>query len=442
MIGRFSRFFVSSSVLFASTAMTTQAYACGGWLDVACNVGQAIQKGAQDTGHALETATHDTGNAIQKGTSDTGHALETATHDTGNAIQKGTSDTGHALETATHDTGNALEKGTHDTGHALEKAGQDVGHFFGQAFNFKLACSLPGSPPASLKPPYNSVCQGSLDTYKNDLQTCQYAGGASIMAGYGTGAVVGVTTAVGGAVTFGATYAVAKVAFELCQAACRSQANLNQCMADFDKKAAGTGQAVQQVAQKNAEQEALLDRADCIDKAYAAEKRVAMQNIAAACLARGNCNADSKEFNDEYTKKVNESNDAIEATRKSVIDSYKQGHPIASEFGPTLSNPELAYISLKEADTPANENVCHVRKQALHVVARGSFKPDEKISIRWMNDGKIISEIPNVTPNADGSVVADIDLSKQDNGAWTVNFVRPDGSILGSYGFVYLPDEI
>lgn len=409
----------------------TKSYACGGWYDVGCNVGQAIQKGVQDTGHTVEKAAHDTGTTVQTGAQDTGHTVEKAAHDTGDPVQKAAQDTGHSVE-----------KATHDTGKALEKTGQDVGHFFGQVVNFKLACSLPGSPPASLKPPYNSTCQGSLDTYKNDLQTCNYAGGASIIAGTATGAVVGVTTVVGGAITFGATYAVAKVAFELCQAACRSQTNLNQCIADYDKNAIAAGQAAQQAAQKNAEQQALLDRADCSDKAYVAEKRVVMQNIAAACLARGNCNADSKEFTDEYISKVNESNGAIEATRKSVIDSYRLGHPIASEFGPTFSNPELTYISLREANTPANENVCHVRKQTLHVVARGSFKPDEKISVRWIQQGKIVSEIPNLTPDANGSVAADIDLSKQDNGAWSVNFVRPDGSILGSYGFLYLPDEI
>jgi hypothetical protein len=97
--------------------------------------------------------------------------------------------------------------------------------------------------------------------------------------------------------------------------------------------------------------------------AYVAEKRVVMQNIVSACLARGDCNTESKEFNEEYTKKVNESNDAIEATRKSVKESYEQGHPIAGEFGPTFSSPELTYISLNETDAPTNKNVCHVRRQ-------------------------------------------------------------------------------
>jgi hypothetical protein len=40
----------------------------------------------------------------------------------GNAIEKGAHDTGHAITKVAHETGNAIERGAHDTGHAIKKA--------------------------------------------------------------------------------------------------------------------------------------------------------------------------------------------------------------------------------------------------------------------------------------------------------------------------------
>jgi hypothetical protein len=52
------------------------ASACGGFFDVACNVGKVIEKATQDTGKAIEKATHDTGKAIEKATQDVGKTIE------------------------------------------------------------------------------------------------------------------------------------------------------------------------------------------------------------------------------------------------------------------------------------------------------------------------------------------------------------------------------
>ena len=437
------------SWLLASVGSSTIAYACGGPFDIACNVGHAIEKGAHDAGNAGQTAVQQTGNAIEKGAHDAGNAGQTAVQQTGKAIEKGAHDAGNAGQTAVQQTGHALEKGTHDTGKALEKAGQDVGHFFGQVANFKLACSLPSSPPASLTAAYKNSCQGALDTFKNDLTVCNDAGGASIIAAGSAGALVGVSTVVGGAVTFGATYAVAKVAFELCQSACRSQDNLQQCIAGVDKGVNGKAQSVQVVAQQNAEQAALLARFDCLDQAYSAEKRVVMQNIVAACEARNNCNTESKEFSEDYVKAVNASNAIVDKTRDAVRQSYEQGHPIPSEYGPTFEDPSITSITLKEDDSnlkedesPSAASVCHVRASIVHGNATITSKPGETIDVRWIHQGKIISELTDVIPTQGANVSAYISLAAEDYGPWTLQFLRNDGSKLGSYGFLYLPDTI
>ena len=91
--------------LFFLILLASQAGACGGPWDVACNVGKAIEKGVQDAGKTLEKAGQDTGKTVEK-----------AAQDAGKAIEK-----------AAQDTGTALEKAAHDTGRTLEKAGQDIG---------------------------------------------------------------------------------------------------------------------------------------------------------------------------------------------------------------------------------------------------------------------------------------------------------------------------
>ena len=64
------------SILF-SFFLSSETNACGGWADLACNIGKAIEKATQATGRAVEKSAHDTG-----------HAIEKAAHDTGNAIEK------------------------------------------------------------------------------------------------------------------------------------------------------------------------------------------------------------------------------------------------------------------------------------------------------------------------------------------------------------------
>jgi hypothetical protein len=44
-----------------AVALVKPATACGGWFDLPCNVGAALEKAAQDTGKTLEKAAQDIG---------------------------------------------------------------------------------------------------------------------------------------------------------------------------------------------------------------------------------------------------------------------------------------------------------------------------------------------------------------------------------------------
>jgi hypothetical protein len=52
---------------------------CGGFFDIACDIGKTIEKGANDTGKTIEKAAHDTGHATEKAAHDVGKAVEKAT---------------------------------------------------------------------------------------------------------------------------------------------------------------------------------------------------------------------------------------------------------------------------------------------------------------------------------------------------------------------------
>jgi hypothetical protein len=55
-------------------AATSEARACGGFFDVACNVGKSIEKAAQDVGRAIEKSAQDTGKTIDKAAQDIAHS--------------------------------------------------------------------------------------------------------------------------------------------------------------------------------------------------------------------------------------------------------------------------------------------------------------------------------------------------------------------------------
>jgi hypothetical protein len=82
---RIAKFYLASAAVIGLALNSPSAFACGGWLDVACNVGKTVEKAVQDTGKTVEKATQDTGKTVEKATQDTGKTIEQAVHDVGKA---------------------------------------------------------------------------------------------------------------------------------------------------------------------------------------------------------------------------------------------------------------------------------------------------------------------------------------------------------------------
>ena len=88
MKGFQTRLIAMAALGFFVTCMVRPAHACGGFWDIACNIGKLIEKGTSDTGHAIEKGAHDVGNTVEKAAQDAGNAIQKGAHDTGNAVEK------------------------------------------------------------------------------------------------------------------------------------------------------------------------------------------------------------------------------------------------------------------------------------------------------------------------------------------------------------------
>ncbi|KAG5183318.1 hypothetical protein JKP88DRAFT_255868 [Tribonema minus] len=368
-------FVVTVAALGAACTLSLQdAVACGGPWDVACNIGAAVEKGAQDAGAAIEKGVQDAGTAIEKGVQDAGVAIEVGVQDAGNTVEKTLHDAGHTIEIAAQDVGQTGEKALHDTGHALEKAGQDIGHFLEQAVDFNLSCELPSSKPAELGEAYRNQCSGQFSTYQSDIDVCNNVGGASVIAA-GTAA-----TLLSAVKSAGATYVLAKIAFETCEVACRSQANLNQCVASVDSQAT---QLAEKSDQAQAANDYLQELLKCQDDAYGAKIMLMADSILAQCEAEENCNTASDQFNEEFAQKVEALRAGIEVEREQARSNLTQGSSAKNDFGPFIQSEILKSIRVGAAD--GDRLIC--RAEQSPIILKAQLQNDNAVKVRWIREG-------------------------------------------------------
>ena len=373
-----------------------EASDCGGFWDVACNVGAAVKKGVQDTGKTVEKAAQDTGKTAEK---------------------------------AVQDTGKTIEKAAHDTGHALEKAGQDAGHLLKELTNFSLACTLPGSKPAELQSAYRSSCGSQFGTYANDIDVCNQAGGVSLIAASAAGSVLTAAT------TAGATYALAKVAFELCQKACRSQDSLNQCVKSVDASAKDKDESAAKLSAQNAEEQARLAEFTCVDEAYGAEKLLVMDSILARCEAKKDCNTSSKEFKGLFMAEVNAKMAEIQARRDEAKRSFRDGKRPIRDYGAVVKSSSLKSLVLTYQD--GKDPVCRARQSKLELQAVVSLQAAKSLTARFSRDGKKVMDQQIAVDPSNGSARIPFDLSTKGFGKWRVDLTGASNDPIGSYRFVY-----
>lgn len=376
--------------------VNSDAIACGGFWDTACNIGKAVEKGVQDVGKGAEQTVQDVGKTAEK---------------------------------AVQDTGKTIEKAAHDTGHALEKAGQDVGHLLKELTNFSLACSLPGSKPAELQVGYRESCGAQFGTYSNDIDVCNQAGGVSLIAASAAGSVL--TTAT----TAGATYALAKVAFEICQRACRSQTSLNQCVASVDASAKDKAEVARQLSQQNAAQQDRLAEFACVDEAYGAEKLLVMDSVLARCESEKNCNTASDEFKGRFTAEVNVKLAEIQSRRDQAKQSFRDGKRPIRDYGAVVQSRSLKSLVLTYQG--GKDAICRAKVNMLELHAVVSRPAPKALTARFSRDRKRIMDQEVTVDPSNGSAKVAFNLSGKGFGKWRVDLMSSPTKRVGSYRFVY-----
>ena len=326
------------------------------------SVGKAIEKGVQDAGKAIEKGAQDTGRAVEKGVQDAGKAIEKGVQDTGKAIEKGAQDTGKTVEKAAQDTGKTLEKAAHDTGNTVDQAGQDIGQFgrdlnqatlqagrdinataihFGKelerggksigeffewAVNFDLSCSDPASAPSSIAKPYQAQCSGQHVSFKQNADLCVSAGGVSMI----------VAATASSYWTFGASLALAKAAFEICEQACRDEAALNNCIAKVDREAANAETTADMTEREARNLSRRKEALECHVEALDDELLWSYVEIVRQCEISSECHPNEPDSESWILERMNAAKELYERQRMAAFEAFEAGRNLdEDDYGPT-----------------------------------------------------------------------------------------------------------
>lgn len=115
-----------SAALATGLTAHGSAMACGGWMDVACNVGETAKKGAQDAADTGRKAIEDTANTGRKAIDDSIKAGEKAGQDAANAGKKAVSDTVNSGKKAIDDILTNAQKAVDDVVWNAVKGANDI----------------------------------------------------------------------------------------------------------------------------------------------------------------------------------------------------------------------------------------------------------------------------------------------------------------------------
>lgn len=437
---------LKNAIIFSIVSgISSTSYGCGD-LDFACKSGVNIPLPQLPKAPELpklppitipdpRKTIEDLGQASEKAVQDIGKTVEKAVNDAGKNIEKGAQDAGKALEKGVQDSGMALEKAAQDTGKTLEKAGQDIGKFLEQATNFSLSCKLPGSKPDDLQKDYKQSCQSNYDKYKNDVDVCNKAGGVSLIA----------AVAASGPLTWtqsaGATYVLAKIAFEMCENACRSQSSIYQCMSDVDKGYQGKIKEVDDLAKKNDAETLKQEKIDCLRRAYSIERLLIMDTVLLSCKAKDSCNSDSEEYKKSFELATRAVLKDIDDRRESAEKLIMSGANAELEYGEYIAEPSVISSLAVYQDGSQDEITCYISNPKFIVnvkaVNAGPLKVKFLVYRHGITQPKVI-DAEFDTESKSKSIP--IDIAGLGLGKWRIDVVGTDLKKLASYGVIYRID--
>jgi hypothetical protein len=110
----------------AAAGYAEGAPACGGQLEVACNIGNSGKKAVTDTANTAKKAVDDTMNAARRAIDDAAKAADKAKSDGVDTAKRAIDDAGNAAKKALDETSSTAHKAVDDTAWAVAKAADDL----------------------------------------------------------------------------------------------------------------------------------------------------------------------------------------------------------------------------------------------------------------------------------------------------------------------------
>lgn len=359
----------------------------------------------------------------------------------GDQIGRELGDAGRNINRAAIDAGHDINRAAIHAGKELEKAGQKIGEFLEWAVDFKLSCSDPANPPSSLAAPYQASCSGPLARFKQDSRVCVAAGGVSMI-------VAGTASSVQ---TFGASLALAKAAFELCEQACRRQRALEDCMAEVD---AGATQA-QQNAEVQAAETAILERRaealQCRFDALNQEMLWRFGQTVQRCEDAPDCHP-ADPASADWIVRENEAILADVTARKNAAgDVFDAGGELdGKDYGPYIARPAAAEIALttEVANRMPRDKVCHISGTTATFWTKVLGRDGQTVRHRWLY-GDAQQEEFQLLFTMDHRIGSDAwrvwstkTIPRSMPGKWMVVLVGPDDELLAHHMFLATPPPV
>lgn len=350
--------------------------------------------------------------------------------DAGRDINQSVLQAGRDVNQATLKAGREINKTAIHFGKELERGGQNIGEFFEWATNFSLSCPAPHSPPDEIAEPYRAQCNGPLVSAKQNGHLCVSAGGLSMI-------VAGVANS---GWTFGASLALAKAAFEICEQACRDQETLKNCIAKVDDQAIGAKTAADTKSAEARNLDMRRSALECRVQQLDRELLNRFIEIVDECETAEDCHPVFPESEEWIKKRQVEAQETYDAERAAAFALFDSDKPLDTNWpGPHLRSGESSELVL--ADSISNRKpvgkMCEPENSQTHLWSKVFGHTGKSVTHRWLhrpNEDTAFAEKFSISFRIGGDGWRVWSKKKLQSGDWRV-VVETNTTQIGHYNF-------
>lgn len=389
---------------------------------------------AQTLGRGTEVLQETVGKPLGEGVK----AIGAGVAHLGDQIGRETGDFGRNFNQAMIKAGHDINKVAIDVGKELERAGQKLGNALEEITDLSLDCDDPLALRGDIAESYSGSCSDELSHFRSDAALCEKAGGISVIA-------AGMAASLK---TFGASLALAKAAFEFCDAACREQNRLQSCIAEVDSGAQVAEQGAILAAEASARLERRAEAYKCRDEALTTELMLHYAETMQRCEALADC--DPKEpgseawFIDE-TATVQKDIVRRRAASRAAFSANQELDE--SDYGPAILAPGSAEIAITTgiSDRMPDNRVCTIEGQQATFWTQVKGKSGEVVRHRWLyadqqqDEFELVFTLEHAVGSDAWRVWSNKTIPASQRGRWIVLLVDAHDEILAQHVFLATP---